>query len=66
MTKFNGFQKYLLEEGLKAYAAEMKADIVAMESEGKRPIMTTGYVDMIVKDTLDQLVGFTLKEKKSR
>jgi hypothetical protein len=66
MTKFNGFQKYLLEEGLKAYAAEMKADIVAMESEGKRPIMTTGYVDMIVKDTLDQLVGFTLKEKKNR
>jgi hypothetical protein len=66
MTKFNGFQKYLLEEGLKAYAAEMKADIVAMESEGKRPIMTTGYVDMIVKDTLDQLVGFTIKEKKSR
>jgi hypothetical protein len=66
MTKFNGFQKYLLEEGLKAYAAEMKADIVAMESEGKRPIMTTGYVDMIVKDTLDQLVGFTIKEKKSK
>jgi hypothetical protein len=66
MTKFNGFQKYLLEEGLKAYAAEMKVDIVAMESKGKRPIMTTGYVDMIVKDTLDQLVGFTIKEKKSK
>jgi hypothetical protein len=66
MAKFSGFQKYLLEEGLKAYAAEMKADIVAMEGEGKRPIMTTGYVDMIVKDTLDQLVGFTIKEKKSR
>jgi hypothetical protein len=37
-----------------------------MEGEGKRPIMTTGYVDMIVKDTLDQLVSFTIKEKKSK
>jgi hypothetical protein len=66
MVKFSGFQKYLLEEGLKVYAAQLKGDIIAMEGEGKRPIMTTGYVDMIVKDTLDQLVSFTIKEKKSK
>ena len=66
MTKFSSFQKYLLEEGLKAYADKLKGDIIAMEGEGKRPIMTTGYVDMIVKDTLDQLVSFTYKEKKSK
>ena len=66
MTKFNGFEKYLIVEGLNKVALEMKADIRNMEEEGKRPLMTTGYIDMVLEETLDKVTSFTIKEKKYR
>ena len=66
MTKFNGFEKYLIVEGLNKLATEMKAEIRNLEEEGKRPLMTTGYIDMVLKDTLDKVTNFTIKEKKSK
>ena len=41
----------------------MKADIRDLEERGKNPLMTIGYVEMVVRDTLDKLTSFTLKEK---
>lgn len=64
MTKFNGFEKYLIVEGLNKVALQMKADIRNMEEEGKRPLMTVGYIDMVLKETLDKVTSFTIKEKK--
>ena len=64
MKKLNSFESYLVVEGLNKVAAEMKADIVKMESEGKRALMTEGYIDMIVKDALEKITSFTVKQKK--
>ena len=64
MTKFNGFEKYLIVEGLNRVALEMKADIRNLEEEGHRPLMTVGYIDMVLKEALDKVTSFTIKEKK--
>ena len=64
MSKFNQFEKYLLVQGLERVALEMKADIRNIEESGKNPLMTIGYVDMVVRDALDKLNSFTLKQKK--
>ena len=61
MAKFNGFEKYLLVQGLERVALEMKADIRDLEESGKNPLMTVGYVEMVVKDTLDKLTSFSLR-----
>ena len=63
MKKFNGFEKYLLERGLKMVMEEMKSVIRKVEAEGKNALMTEGYVDMIGKETLEKLVNLTLKQK---
>jgi len=63
MAKFNGFEKYLLVQGLERVALEMKADIRDLEERGKNPLMTVGYVEMVVKETLDKLSALTLKQK---
>jgi hypothetical protein len=61
MAKFNGFEKYLLVQGLERVALEMKADIRDLEERGKNPLMTVGYVEMVVKDTLDKLTSYSLR-----
>lgn len=61
MAKFNGFEKYLLVQGLERVSLEMKADIRDLEERGKNPLMTIGYVEMVVKDTLDKLTSFSLR-----
>ena len=63
MKKFNGFEAYLILEGLKEVAASMKEGIVKTEAEGKLPLMTTGYVDMVIKDAVDKVNSLTLKQK---
>ena len=42
---------------------KMKSDIDKVESEGKMPMMTKGYVDMMVEETLGKIEGFTKKQK---
>ena len=63
MKKFNGFEAHLLEQGLKMYVTEIINDIVKMEQDGRRPIMTASYVRMIERDTLEKLKSLTLKQK---
>lgn len=64
MKKFNGFEAYLILEGLKEVAASMKEGIEKTEAEGKLPLMTTGYVDMIVAETVEKVNSLTVKQKK--
>lgn len=64
MKKFNGFEKWLIEEGLKRISTEIKEEIKKTESTNKRHIMTEGYVDMVVEELLKKITNFTKKEKK--
>ena len=66
MTKLNGFEKYLIVTGVEKVALEMKADIRNIEESGKNPLMTIGYVEMVMKDLLSKVDSFSIKEKKSR
>ena len=50
MKKLNGFESYLVLEGLASMRRQMKLDILEIEAEGKNSIMTTGYVDMVVDE----------------
>jgi hypothetical protein len=63
MKKFNGFEAYLILEGLKEVAASMKEGIEKTLAEGKMPLMTTGYVDMVIKDAVEKVNSLTLKQK---
>lgn len=63
MKKFNGFEAYLILEGLKEVAASMKEGIEKTEAEGKLPLMTTGYVDMVIKDAVEKVNSLTVKQK---
>ena len=42
---------------------QMKLDILEIEAEGKNPIMTTGYVDMVVDEAIEKIKSLTLKQK---
>lgn len=64
MKKFNGFEAYLILEGLKEVAVSMKEGIVKTEAEGKLPLMTTGYVDMVIKDAVDKVNSLTIKARQ--
>lgn len=63
MKKFNGFEAYMLEMGLKMYVSDMVNDIIAAESDGRRPIMTADYVRSIEAETLAKLKSLTIKQK---
>lgn len=63
MRKFNLFEAHLILEGLKEVAASMKEGIEKTEAEGKLPLMTTGYVDMVIKEAIDKVNSLTLKQK---
>ena len=63
MKKFNGFEAYLILEGLKEVSASMKEGIEKTLVEGKMPLMTTGYVDMVIKDAVEKVNSLTVKQK---
>jgi hypothetical protein len=50
--KFNGYEMWLITEGLKLAAKGMKEEIRKTEESGKMPLMTPGYVDMITNDLI--------------
>ena len=63
MKKFNGFEGFLIKEGLKKVMADMIAEIEKAESNGKRPIMTAGFVEMTVEELVKKVEEMTRKEK---
>jgi len=50
MKNVTGFEKFLIAEGLDKVQADMIAEIEAAEKVGKTPIMTTGFVELIISD----------------
>lgn len=50
MAKLNGFEKFLISDGLDRVQADMIAEIEKAEQNGKTPIMTAGFVEMTIND----------------
>lgn len=63
MKKLNGFESYLVIEGLAAVRKKMTEDIERIEAEGKNSLMTAGYIEMIIDDTIEKIKALTLKQK---
>jgi hypothetical protein len=63
MKKFNGFEGFLIKEGLKKVMADMLAEIDKAEGNGKRPIMTAGFVMMTIDELVKKVEEMTRKEK---
>lgn len=63
MKKLNGFESYLVIEGLNAIRNQWKKDIREVELQGKFPLMTMDYVDMVVSETIEKIKALTLKQK---
>ena len=63
MKKFNGFEGFLIKEGLKKVMADMLTEIEKAESNGKRPIMTTGFVMMTMEELGKKVEEMTKKAK---
>lgn len=63
MKKLNAFQSYLVTEGLNILRNEWKDEIKLAETNNKVPLMTEGYVDMVVEETIEKIKLLTLKQK---
>jgi hypothetical protein len=63
MKKLNGFEGYLVIEGLNILRDEWRNEIKLVETNGKIPLMTEAYVDMVVDETIEKIKLLTLKQK---
>jgi len=63
MKKLNGFESYLVIEGLNILRSEWRNEIKLAETNGKIPLMTEAYVDMVVDETIEKIKSLTLKQK---
>ena len=63
MKKLNEYQAMIINAGLTMYAEALKKEIAQAEAAGKRPLMTQGFVDMQVTDTIDAIKALTTKSK---
>jgi len=63
MKKLNGFESYLVIEGLNNLKEEYKKDIRRIVKEGKNPLMTETYIEMVVNETINKIKQLTLKQK---
>jgi hypothetical protein len=63
MKKLNGFESYLVVEGLNVLRNEWKKDIKEVIERGKNPLMTEAYVEMVINDTIEKIKLLTLKQK---
>jgi hypothetical protein len=63
MKKLNGFESYLVIEGLNILRDEWRNEIKLVETNGKIPLMTEAYVDMVVDETIEKIKALTLKQK---
>lgn len=64
MKKFNGYEKYLILEGLKLVEAQGVKEIEEIEASGKNPIMTIGFIKGQIRETVEKVEELSLKERK--
>ena len=62
MKKLNGYQAQIIETGLKLYAEAIKEEIQKVIDSGKNPLMTKGFIDMQVEETIEAVKLLTKKK----
>jgi len=62
MKKFNGYEMWLITEGLKLVAESMKEEIRKTEESGKMPLMNVGFVDRTTNDLIEKVKSLTSKK----
>ena len=60
-TKFNGFEKYFIQTALRSAIEQAEVDVLAAESNGKRPIYAPGYFTMVGNEIIHKVNRMTLK-----
>mgnify|MGYP001190318959 CR=1 FL=1 len=63
MKKLNEFESMIIIQGLAEVRKSMRNEIIEIEAQGKNAIMTLGFVDMLVDDTIAKVKALTLKQK---
>tara|TARA_R110000803_G_scaffold196714_3_gene260038 strand:+ start:3764 stop:3955 length:192 start_codon:yes stop_codon:yes gene_type:complete len=63
MKKLNGLEAYYINRGLELLEQLTIQDIENVESKGKNPIMTKGFIKRELKGLKDKLSNMTLKSK---
>ena len=63
MKKLNGFESYLVLNGLEEVRTQTIKDIREIEASGKNSIMTVGYINGIIDETIEKIKSLTLKQK---
>ena len=63
MKKLNEYQASIIKAGLEMWARELKLEIAEVEAAGKNPIMTRGFVDMQIAETLEAIKLLTKRSK---
>jgi hypothetical protein len=66
MKKFNGFEKYLMQEAIKLYVEKAENEVLDQEASlqevGKRLMFAPGYFTMIGEELADKVNSMTLKK----
>lgn len=53
--KLNGFDKWLIQEGIKMIVEKLKEDIVTIEESGKNALYTAGYIEGVAREIFEKL-----------
>jgi hypothetical protein len=63
MKKLNGFESYLVIEGLLKMKSDMINDIKELEAKGLNSMMTESYVDTVVNETIEKIKALTIIDR---
>lgn len=61
-NKFNGFEKWVIDEAVTEWARLAENEVIAAEQSGRKLIFASGYFEMVSKDLLNKVNGMTLKK----
>ena len=63
MKKLNGFESYLVIEGLLKMRSAMIDDIKELEAKGKNSLMTEVYVYTVVNEAIEKIKVLTIIDR---
>jgi len=62
-TKFNGFENYFITKALKNAIEEGEQEIQELLEQGKNPIFSSGYFELIGRELIIKINNMTLKRE---
>ena len=60
-TKFNGFEKWLIEQAVTEWTRLAENEAIEAQNKGINLIFAPGYSEMVSKELLHKVNGMTLK-----